>query len=425
MRSPRAERTLLVSVIRSDTTSWRAGEDAAELLGLAETAGAKVVAAVHQHIARPHPAHLLGKGKVDELALLCRRHDVETVVIGEELSPVWQRNLEHSVGTKVVDRTELILDIFAQHAHSRDGQIQVELAQLRYRLPRLTGRGVLLSRLGGGIGTRGPGETQLEIDRRRITARISRLKRNVERLARIRAQQRKRRIRQKRSQISIVGYTNAGKSTLLNALTGAEVVVEDQLFSTLDPTTRQARLPGGEVALFSDTVGFIQRLPETLMQAFRATLEEVQYADLVAHVADAASPYLEDNISTVDEVLAELGVDPRLVLLVLNKIDLLEDKDRVRALVARHPGSVAISARNGTDLDELLVRVQARLREGRRLVTVEIPVEEGRLISILRREGKVLDEELAGDRLRFRAVLPDEELGRFRDFIAGTAAPGT
>jgi GTP-binding protein HflX len=419
MQSARAERTLLLSVVHSGTTAWAAEEDAAELLGLAQTAGANVVASARQQITKPHPAHLVGKGKVDEVAALVRRHDVETVVVGEDLSPVWQRNLEHALGAKVVDRTELILDIFAQHARSRDGQIQVELAQLRYRLPRLTGRGVYLSRLGGGIGTRGPGETQLEIDRRRITARISRLKKAVERLSRIRAQQRKRRIRQKRPQVSIVGYTNAGKSTLLNALTGADVVVEDQLFSTLDPTTRQARLPAGEVVLFSDTVGFIQRLPETLRQAFRATLEEVLYADLVAHVADSASPFLEDNVRTVERVLADLGVQDERVLLVLNKTDLVDDPAKVEALLLRYSGSVAISARNREGLDDLLMRIQSRLREERQLVTVEIPVDEGRLISRLRREGKVLEERLDGNRLRFRAVLPDEEVGRFRAYILG------
>jgi len=417
MRTARAERTLLVSVIRSGTSTFEAEEATAELRGLAETAGADIVDATYQHIQRPHPAHLLGKGKLDEIEGVCRHHDIETVVIGEEMSPVWQRNLERILGTKVVDRTELILDIFAQHARSRDGQIQVELAQLRYRLPRLTGRGTALSRLGGGIGTRGPGETQLEIDRRRIMARIARLKKAVDRLSRVRAQERKRRIRQKRSQVSIVGYTNAGKSTLLNALTGADVVVENQLFSTLDPTTRHSRLPGGEMVLFSDTVGFIRDLPETLMQAFRATLEEVQYADLVAHVADASSPFLEDNVTTVRDILEELGIEGNRTLLILNKTDIVEDPDRLTGLRLRYPGSVAISARTGEGLDGLLLEVERRLREGRRIVTVEIPVDQGRLIALLRREGKVLEEELDGERLRFQAVLPEAEVGRFREYI--------
>jgi GTP-binding protein HflX len=417
MRTARSERTLLVSVIRSGTSTWEAEEAEAELRGLAETAGADIVASESQQIHRAHPAHLLGKGKLEELEVACRANDVETVVIGEEISPVWQRNLERILGTKVIDRTELILDIFAQHARSRDGQIQVELALLRYHLPRLTGRGVDLSRLGGGIGTRGPGETKLEIDRRRISARISRLKKEVDRLSRIRAQERKRRVRQKRSQISIVGYTNAGKSTLLNALTGAGVIVEDQLFSTLDPTTRQTRLPGGEPVLFSDTVGFIRDLPETLMQAFRATLEEVQYADLVAHVADASSPFLEDNITTVRKILEELGVEGNRVLLVLNKADLVDDPDRLTGLRLRYPGSVATSAARKEGLDGFLLEVERRLREGRQLVTVEIPVDKGRTIALLRREGKVIDEEVDGEWMRFRAVLPEAEVGRFREYI--------
>jgi GTP-binding protein HflX len=417
MRTAHSERTLLVSVNRSRTSTWEAEEAEAELRGLAETAGADIVAAESQQIHRPHPAHLLGKGKLEELEAMCRERDVETVVVGEEISPVWQRNLERALGRKVIDRTELILDIFAQHARSRDGQIQVELALLRYHLPRLTGRGVDLSRLGGGIGTRGPGETKLEIDRRRIAARITRLKKAVDRLSRIRAQERKRRVRRKRVQISIVGYTNAGKSTLLNVLTGAEVIVENQLFSTLDPTTRQTRLPGGEPVLFSDTVGFIRDLPDTLMQAFRATLEEVQYADLVAHVADASSPFLEDNITTVRDILENLGVEGNRVLLVLNKTDLVDDPDRLTGLRLRYPGSVAISAAKKDRLDDFLLEVERRLREGRQLVTVEIPVDQGRMIALLRREGKVIDEEVDGERMRFRAVLPEAEVGRFREYI--------
>jgi GTP-binding protein HflX len=347
----------------------------------------------------------------------CRHLEVDTVLFGEDLSPVWQRNLERGIGTKVIDRTELILDIFAQHARTNDGKVQVELAQLRYLLPRLTGRGVLLSRLGGGIGTRGPGETKLEADRRRISARIDKLNREVEHLSKVRALERKNRLRRGKVLASIVGYTNTGKSTLLNALTAADVRVEDKLFATLDPTTRRFELPSGEQILLSDTVGFIRRLPTTLLHAFRATLEEVSFANLLLHVVDASSSSAEIEIESVDHVLRDLEANTKPTLLVFNKIDQVADPARTARFLERFPGSVAISAKCKTGLDALFSAIARLIREGREEITLEIPVAEGRAIAQLRDSAEVVEEVLEGECLRFRAVLPSFLLYRFETYI--------
>ncbi len=279
----------------------------------------------------------------------------------DELTPAQQRNLERLFEVDVVDRVALILDIFAQHATSQEGMVQVELAQLRYRLPRLRGRGNQLSQQGAGIGTRGPGETQLEVDRRRILSRVAKLERDLERLAKNRATQRKARRRSAVSTLALVGYTNAGKSTLLNQLTAAHALVEDRLFSTLDPTTRRLRLAGGETVLVSDTVGFVQRLPHQLVQSFRSTLEEVVDADLLLHVVDASSPDAPEQIDAVRKVLREIGADEVPELVVLNKVD-IADPDDVKGLLAAEPGSAVVSAVTAVGINVLLDTVAARLR---------------------------------------------------------------
>src|SRR6476661_713423 len=333
------QRALLVGV--GATSVEEAEASIAELALLTDTAGAVPVESVLQRRRTPDPATYVGKGKAEALRELTRALDIDVVIIDDELSPSQQRNLESLFAVDVVDRVALILDIFAQHATSQDGAVQVELAQLRYRLPRLRGRGTQLSQQGGGIGTRGPGETQLEVDRRRLLTRIQRLERDLKDLGATRATQRKARRRRDLPTVALVGYTNAGKSTLLNQLTHAGVLVENQLFSTLDPTTRRLRLPGGETVLVSDTVGFVRRLPHQLVDAFRSTLEEVVDADLLLHVVDASSPDADGRIAAVETVLREIDAGDVPVQLVWNKAD-LADAETMHDQIAAHAGSVAI-----------------------------------------------------------------------------------
>ncbi len=330
-----------------------------ELERLADTAGAEVVEQCCQFPKSINPATYIGSGKLQEVKERVSTNSIDVVLFNQDLSPVQQRNIEKKLDRRIVDRTELILDIFAQHAQSRDGKIQVELAQLRYLRPRLAGRGVDLSRLGGGIGTRGPGETQLEIDRRRIDQRISRLRKEWEKVRAARRLQRKSRQRDGLPTIVLVGYTNAGKSTLLNRMTAAEVLAKNQLFSTVDTTTRRLRLPDGRRALISDTVGFISDLPKPLLAAFRATLEVVEEADMLLHVADASSPFIEDQLHAVYEVLNGLGCGAKPQLTVFNKIDLVEDELNLRELEHQVGPSVRCSALND-DMLELQTAV-ARL----------------------------------------------------------------
>ncbi len=328
-----------------------------ELALLVDTAGAEPVELVVQRRDRPDPATYIGSGKAQELRELSEALDIDLVVFDDELTPAQQRNLERLFSCDVVDRVALILDIFAQHAHSQEGMVQVELAQLRYRLPRLRGRGTQLSQQGAGwraaaVGNRGPGETQLEVDRRRILRReCAKLEKDLDRLGRTRATQRKARLRRELSTLALVGYTNAGKSTLLNRLTRADVLVEDRLFSTLDPTTRRLRLPGGEIVLLSDTVGFVRRLPHQLVEAFRSTLEEVVDADMLVHVVDGSSYDAEDQIDAVHEVLREIGAGAVPELLVVNKTD-VADPPRIVELLDAHRDAVAVSAVTGDGVEQ-------------------------------------------------------------------------
>jgi len=386
-----------------------------ELALLADTAGADVVHRELQRRATPEPATYIGEGKAAEMRELATMLDVDVVIFDDELTPAQQRNLEKLFSVDVVDRVALILDIFAQHATSQEGAVQVELAQLRYRLPRLLGRGLELSQQGAGIGTRGPGETQLEVDRRRLLRRMQKLERDLERLAATRATQRKARRRHDLPQVALVGYTNAGKSTLLNRLTHAGVLVQDQLFSTLDPTVRRLHLPGGETVLLSDTVGFVRRLPHQLVEAFRSTLEEVRDADLLLHVVDASAPDVEERIEAVDTVLREIdaGDVPRLV--AWTKRD-LADPDDLKVLLATHERSVALSAVTGEGVPELLAAIGERLRALAHVVELLVPYDRGDVLAALHRAGEVLIEVHDEHGTRVRARLPASANGRFGEF---------
>ena len=410
------QRALLVGTGHGARDVAEAEASLVELSRLVQTAGAVPVDAVLQRRDTPDPATYIGKGKLEEIAEAVEALDVDLVVFDDELSPAQQRNLEKAFGCDVVDRVALILDIFAQHATSQEGMVQVELAQLRYRMPRLRGRGLQLSQQAGGIGTRGPGETQLEVDRRRIQRRVQKLERDLVDLAATRATQRKARVRRGLPRVALVGYTNAGKSTLLNRLTAAGVLVENLLFSTLDPTTRRLRLPGGETVLLSDTVGFVRRLPHQLVEAFRSTLEEVADADLLVLVVDASTFDAETQIEAVRAVLAEIEASDVPEMLVWNKADVAARTEAER-LLYEHPGSVAISAATGDGVPGLLASVGDRLRALARIVELVVPYGRGDVLAALHRDGEVLVEVHNESGTRVRARLPDVVHARFAEFV--------
>lgn len=358
------ERAILVALIGAHNDSWQVEDDLDELAQLARTAGATICGRLTQARPMPHPKHFLGSGKAQEVALMAQELGANLVIIDQELSPAQQRNLEDMVGVKVLDRTELILDIFSQRAQTKEGKLQVELAQLKYLLPRLVGKGQVLSRLGGGIGTRGPGETKLEVDRRIIRSRINQLEKETERIRSYRDTQRRQRLAQNMPVVALVGYTNSGKSTLLNALTKADVFVEDKLFATLDPTTRKTILPDGSTVLISDTVGFIKKLPTSLVAAFRATLEEVSNADVLLHVVDSSHPNVLEQIVSVFDVLAELAAVDKPIITVLNKADKVRPED-LAWLAAQVPTPIVTSATNRIGFGSLLNQVQELISEVR------------------------------------------------------------
>ncbi|MDD4179862.1 MAG: GTPase HflX [Candidatus Margulisbacteria bacterium] len=357
MYLPKREQALLVG-IEFASEPVPLSLSLSELKGLAETAGAEVVGSLTQKKDRPDQKYFIGSGKVEELKALAAAQNADLIIFDHELSPSNERNLEEALGVKVIDRTELILDIFAQHAHSREGKLQVELAQATFNLTHLTGHGASMSRLGGGIATRGPGETKLEYDRRRLRSRISELKKELEKVRAHRSRKREQRRSSRIPTAAIVGYTNSGKSTLLNALTQAGVLVQDKLFATLDPTTRRLYLPSGKTILLTDTVGFIQKLPHHLVAAFQATLEEVTEADLLIHVVDAANPFHEQQISSVYQVLEELKSITKPLITVFNKTDRLE-KPLSKKLLGKYKPAVAVSALKLENLNQLLTTIDA------------------------------------------------------------------
>jgi GTPase len=391
-------------------------ESLAEFRELAMSAGAEVAGEFIQRRDRPDPATLIGLGKLQEIAGAVASAHADLVLIDHELSPSQQRNIEREVDARVIDRTQLILDIFARHARSREGQLQVELAQLEYLLPRLAGRGIEMSQLGGGIGTRGPGETQLETDRRKIYRRIRHIKQQVEEVRRVRAQQRQRRESVPLPTVALVGYTNAGKSTLFNALTAAEVHASSKMFATLDPTIRSVTLPSKRKVLLSDTVGFIRNLPTTLVTAFRATLEEVQRAALLLHAADVTSPVAEEQKQQVDAVLKELEVERTPQILVMNKIDLVPEAQR-KTLVNAGP-VVYISAAHRRGLDGLLQAIDARLQvDALRRLRIRVPQSEGKLLAQIEARAQVLKRSYRDSAVQMEVEAP-ESLARVLDHYA-------
>jgi GTP-binding protein HflX len=409
--------------IKGRRTTWSLADSLSELERLADTAGLRVVGSLDQRLDRVHPATYIGSGKVEELMALRADTGATVVIFDDELSPAQQRELERAIGNpdvKVLDRTALILDIFAQHAHTREGALQVELAQYEYRLPRLTRAWTHLARQAGGasarggaggVGLRGPGETQLEVDRREIGKRIAHLKLELEEVRKHRAQYRRRRSEEAIPVIALVGYTNAGKSTLLNALTGSDVFAADQLFATLDPTTRRIKLPGGREVLATDTVGFIQKLPTTLVAAFRATLEEIAEADLILHVVDITHDNVEQQAATVLQVLAELNATEQPIVTALNKIDALPEREFGDTPETEDDNTVAISALTGEGLPELLVCIERVLDDELVSLDLLLPYQRGDLLGLIHQRGVILREvhDPVGTRLSARvpaALLP-------------------
>lgn len=390
-----------------------------ELGQLVDTAGADEAARVLQRRVDPDPATFIGKGKAQELRELSEAVDADTVVFDDELSPAQSRNLEKILGRTAIDRTAVILDIFAQNAHTQEGMKQVELAQLRYRLPRLRGRGIALSQQAGHIGTRGPGETQLEVDRRRLIRRMNKLEAELRQLSKTRELQRRSRRRGRLSSVSLVGYTNAGKSTVLNSLTDAGVLVENRLFATLDPRTRRLNLPGGEAVLLADTVGFVRKLPHQLVEAFRSTLEVVKDSDLLVHVVDSAAPDPADQIEAVRAVLSEIGAQDVPELLAFNKADL---NPAAAELAERYPGSVVISAVQGTGIDSLLLAVGDRLRATTRIIELVVPYDRGDVLAAAHREGEVLMEIYDDTSTHLRLRVDEVGEARFQEWRVGTPA---
>ena len=418
------ERIIIVGVTLGSGDIEQTDADLDELALLVDTAGADVVGRIVQRRGSPDPATYLGKGKVEDLKELAEALDCDTVVFDDELSPAQQRNLEKILGRTALDRTAVILDIFAQNASSVEGRAQVELAQLRYLQPRLRGKGKGLSQQAGGmsagggarVGSRGPGETQLETDRRRITRRIHKLEADLRSIGSHRDVQHKQRSRSRASQVAIVGYTNAGKSTRLNRLSGAGVLVEDRLFATLDATTRRLQLPGGEAVLLSDTVGFVRKLPHQLVESFKSTLRVAAEADLLVHVVDGAGPDPLGHIRAVREVLAEIGAGEVPELLCFNKAD---RSDEVARLVDRNPGSVGISAVTGEGVEALLQTVADRLRSATEVVDLLIPFDRGDVIAEAHREGEVLAEGVTEGGMALTARLDEAAAAKLAPWVIG------
>ena len=418
------ERIVLVGVITPPLSTVDVEESLEELARLTDTAGADPVHRVMQRRDRIDPATYVGRGKALEIRDVSEEYDADTVVFDDVLSPAQQYNLERILGRTAIDRTTVILDIFAQNASSTEGKVQVELAQLRYRLPRLRGSGYRLSQQAGGIGTRGPGETQLEVDRRRLLRRINTLERRLRDVRRHRGVQARQRQRSARSTVAIVGYTNSGKSSLLNALCGADAHVEDRLFATLDALTRRLELPGGETVLLVDTVGFVRKLPHEFVEAFMSTLEIVADADLLMHVVDASVADCGGQVDAVRDVLDVIGAAEVPELLVFNKLDIASG---VEHLLAAYPGSVAVSAATGAGLEDLTAVIGDRLRAEATTAEFVVPFSRGEVMAGLHRSSRVLSETATGDGMRYLVRIDAASAARFADFrypAAGNAADG-
>jgi GTP-binding protein HflX len=413
----RTERVFIVGLQLKTRQAWETRDSMEELRELVRTAGGEVVGDGTQKLEAPQAGTFIGRGKADELAHACRRSEVDTVIFDDELTPAQNRNLEEVFNCKVLDRTALILDIFAQRARTREGKLQVELAQLQHLLPRLTRFWGHLSRQKGGIGMRGDGEMQLETDRRRVQDRIARISRELEDVRRQRTTQRHGRQRNLWPLASIVGYTNAGTSTLLNALTGAAAPAEDKLFATLDPMTRRLRLPTNQNVLLSDTVGFIRKLPHTLVEAFKATLEEVVRADLLLHVVDLSHPQAREQILAVNAVLEEIGADGKPTLMVFNKLDCFENGGPLNAFRELFPHAVGISAKTGAGLPALLAELGLLLRPVREFVELLVPHEAAAVVARLYAQAQVVEHEYLGQAARFKARIPPHLRAEFAPYI--------
>lgn len=412
------EKALLVAVKYPSTSDFDLEESLAELEQLTLTAGATVTARVVQEREAPHLRTFIGPGKAKEIADVTQEADISLVIFDNDLSPSQQRNLEEIISApiKIVDRTALILDIFAQRAHSKEGKLQVELAQANYRLPRLRGRGIELSKLGGGIGTRGPGETKLEVDLRRIRKRVTHLKKELAHITQNRQIQRKKRRKENVFSLALVGYTNAGKSTLLNALTDSDVFTYNKLFATLDSTTRRLTLPNRQTVTISDTVGFIKKLPHQLIAAFRSTLDEVREADLLLHVIDISHPQVEDHIKAVETVLSEIGASELPRLEVFNKIDKLKPLE-VAGLKIRFSQGAFVSALTKTGLDKLLARMEEASFDNLVKVELEIPFDEGKLIDEIYQLGEVIAKRYTSQGVNLTAKIEKEHLYRVKRYL--------
>jgi len=417
----RTERVFLVGLEFKSRTTGQLRDSLQELGELAATAGADVIGNGIQKLEAPVAGTFIGRGKAQEFATHCHRHEVDTVIFDDELSPAQSRNLEKVFECKVLDRTALILDIFARRARTREGKLQVELAQLQHLLPRLTRFWGHLSRQKGGIGMRGDGEMQLETDRRRVQDRIARISEELNVVRRQRATQRQGRQRSLWPLASIVGYTNAGKSTLLNTVTGAASLAEDKLFATLDPMTRRLRLPTNQNVLVTDTVGFLRKLPHDLIAAFKATLEEVVQADLLVHVVDLSHPQAEEQILAVNSVLEEIGADGKPTLMVFNKTDRFGTEVLLRRFQDRFPNTVGVSAKTGDGIPELLAELSSLLRPTRELVELSVPHEASAVIARLHSMAQVVECNYNGDTARFKARIPPHLRREFAPFIAPEA----
>ena len=401
------EKFILVGV---ETGKDRMEESLTELEELLETAGGETVGRVIQNLESINKATYVGKGKVDEIRELAEELDADGIVCDDELSPAQLSNLKDELDIKVLDRTLVILDIFAAHAQTSEGKLQVELAQLKYRSSRLAGLGKNLSRLGGGIGTRGPGESKLESDRRAIRERVSQLRSEIEKVESSRETLRKHRMSDGIPVIAIVGYTNAGKSTFLNKITDAGILAEDKLFATLDPTTRSLKIPDGEEVLFTDTVGFISKLPHNLVDAFKSTLEEAKYADLILHVADASNPEVDEQMKVVYRTLEELKVTGKPVITFLNKQDKLEEERIIKDIKA--DAVVKGSAKTGAGIDELLSKITEILREGKVFIDTVLSYADTSKISVIRKKGQLLSEKYEGEGIKVKAYVSKAVAGQ-------------